>query len=187
MGGFTRNNLPYTPLFCEENIWQLLRLVVEAGVEPDALRVLLISNAERRVALLRQRRGNGPHGLVVWDYHVVLRSLARGGDLIYDYDTTLPFPTASADYLAATFPAEAAVAPPFRAQLREIPGDSYLRRFWSDRSHMAGQVPAEAFPPWTPILATHEPIALHHWWDMGRDTADGSSVAGVGDYRATIC
>lgn len=159
-----RDRQPYTPLFCEENIWHLARILLDAGHPADGLWVLFISNPARQVALLKQRAG-GEAGFVIWDYHVILRAQTGGEDLIYDFDTTLPFPVERSRYFAETFPDKAITPPVLRAQTREIPAREYLHRFHSDRAHMVGKIPAEAFPEWPAITPEHpDVVKLSEYW-----------------------
>lgn len=171
----------YTPLFCEENIWQLARALVTEGVVVEAMRVLIFTNHHKQVLLLNQQR-SGDTGYVVWDYHVVLR-VTEGEDRIYDFDTQLPFPCASYDYLADTFPPQTDLPEQLRCEIREVPAQSYLRDFYSDRHHMVGAVPEEAFPPWPTITPRHpEVIRLEQYWDVDAELSDGSRVMGLKGY-----
>ncbi len=183
-------NYAYTPLFCEENIWQLVRRLVADGVDAAALQVIIISNPQRQVQLFKQRNAS-ELGYVVWDYHVILRHRDRYGDRegdgevdrIYVFDTTHPFPCNSLDYLKGTFGVQQKVPQTYRAQLRVIPAAAYLRNFSSSREHMNGQVPQEAFPPWEIITPDHaEAVRLDEYWDMTRQLQDGSRVMRVDDF-----
>lgn len=177
-----RRPLPYTPLFCEENIWHLARALLDDGHPADRLWVLILSNPARQVALFRQRADDGD-GFVVWDYHVVLLARDAEGERIYDFDTTLPFPVERRRYFAETFPATEEIPPPLRARVRRIPAAAYLHRLHSDRSHMVGAIPEEAFPPWPAITPDHaEAITLREYWAMERELADGSRVEALDAY-----
>lgn len=168
----------YTPLFCEENIWQLAKRLLADGAEPATLWVLFISNPERHVVMLRQRRA-GVQGYVVWDYHVVLQA----GERIYDFDTTLPFPVNVSDYFLNSFPDQALLEEPFRAWVRRIPAQTFLERFYSDRSHMRGVVGETEFPAWPPIIPSEdEAIPLSDYWDVQKVLKDGSEVMSVSRY-----
>ena len=174
----------YTPLFCEENIWQLARQLVDDGVDAATLQVIVISNPQRQVMLLKQRNGS-ELGYVVWDYHVVLRQREGEVDSIYDFDTLLSFCSNSRDYLGATFGAQQKMPPTYRAQLRVIPAASYLRNFSSSRRHMDGQIPEEAFPAWEMITPGHgEAVQLEEYWDMTLQLDDGSRVMSVDEFMA---
>jgi len=168
----------YTALFCEENIWQLARRRLAEGAAPDTLRVLFISNPQRQVVMLRQVRA-GDEGYVVWDYHVVLQDAG----LIYDFDTTLPFPVNAIDYFLDSFPNQSALAEQYRAWVRFIPAQSFVERFYSDRSHMHGVADEVAFPTWPRITPAHEHvIPLSDYWDMTKQLTDGSKVMNVVAY-----
>jgi hypothetical protein len=181
-----RADHPYTPLFCEENIWQLAQRLVAAGTDPATLQVIFISNAQQQVVLFNQRHG-AELGYVVWDYHVVLRRHDAGGDCIYDFDSLLPFPCDSRDYIAATFGLQDELEPSLRASLRTIPAAEYLHRFYSDRRHMHGVVGADKFPPWPAITPAHgQVVRLEAHWDMARPLHDGSRVLTVDAFRVTV-
>lgn len=169
----------YTPLFCEENIWQLAKRMLELGVAADSLSVLFFSNPDKQVVMFNQRRA-GEQGYVVWDYHVVLQA----GDLIYDLDTLLPFPVSAADYFRASFPNQDSIAESYRAWVRVIPAQAFVDNFYSDRSHMQGMIADEEYPEWPAIMPTHgQAILLSEYWDMQRSLADGSEVMSVSAYR----
>lgn len=124
----------YCPCFCEENIWHLCSdEQVPAPVK--ARRVVFISNARRQVVVRRQRAGDP----VVWDYHVVL--VADGK--VWDPDTTLGFPVDLDAWLRESFD------PDHPPRFRVVDAPTYLARFASDRSHMAGS--GKPVPPWPPI------------------------------------
>lgn len=179
----SRSTYLYTPLFCEENIWQLAHSMVEEGVEVATMQVLFISNREKQVVLFNQRSA-ADLGHVVWDYHVILRHQDASGDAIYDFDSRLPFPCNSDDYIAATFGMQSELAAPLRATLRMIPADEYLSRFHSDRSHMRGVVAESDVPPWPAITPDGEKrIRLDQYWDMQLHLDDGSRTVSVDEFR----
>ncbi|MCW8917304.1 MAG: protein N-terminal glutamine amidohydrolase [Gammaproteobacteria bacterium] len=177
----------YTPLFCEENIWHLAQALVAKGVNPETLQVIVISNPQRQVVLFNQRNG-AELGHVVWDYHVILRRHDdETGDRIYDFDSRLPFPCNSRDYLTATFGLQGELDESLRACLRSIPAAKYLHRFYSDRSHMVGVVEKKAFPPWPAITPDHaKVITLAEYWDLQQPLHDGSRVLTVNEFLGTL-
>lgn len=176
---FCMDNKPlYTPLFCEENIWQLARRMLDERADPATLQVLFFSNPERQLVMFNQRRANA-QGYIVWDYHVVLQA----GELIYDLDTELPCPTAAADYFRASFPSQSALAEPYRGWVRCIPAQAFVDNFRSDRSHMRGVVAESEFPSWPLILPPHDhTVPLHDYIDMQKPLSDGSEVISVQAY-----
>lgn len=170
----------YTPYFCEENVWWLAAEMSDRGVDAADLSVLLFSNRYASIAL-RQQRAAPPGALMAWDYHVVLSAPGAGGFRIYDLDTRLPFPCLQGHYLAATFPEQRRLPDRWRSLVRRIPGDAYLKRFCSDRSHMLGWLPAAAFPDY-PIICPNDrtdAIRLAEYRDMTRPLDDGSLVMPV--------
>ena len=171
--------LLYTPLFCEENIWQLLKRLLTEGIPAETLQVIFISNPQKQVVLFNQRSG-ADLGHVVWDYHVIMWCKDEAGDRIYDFDSLLPFPCDCSDYMAATFGLQAELVEPLRATLRLIPATEYLHRFYSDRHHMRGVVDEAAFPPW-PAITPPEPqrIRLDQYWEMAWQGDSASRVLDV--------
>lgn len=182
MSGNENEELPYTPLFCEENIWQLAKRMLELGVAADSLWVLLFSNPARQVVMFNQRRA-GEQGYVVWDYHVVLQA----GELVYDLDTTLPLPVSAADYFRASFPSQSALAEQYRGFVRRIPAASFVENFYSDRSHMEGLIGDNGYPPWPAITPSHgQAVRLDEYWDVQLALADGSEVMSVAEYQRMV-
>lgn len=166
---------PYTPLFCEENIWQLAGRMLAEGAPPEHLWVLFFSNPDKQLVMLNQRRA-GEQGYVVWDYHVVLMA----GDQIYDFDTALPFPVSASDYFPNSFPHQSTLPEQYRGWVRCIPAPTYLQRFYSDRRHMHGVVDEKEFPSWPAITpAADHCVRLDQYWDMEKGLEDGSEVMDV--------
>jgi hypothetical protein len=175
----------YTPLFCEENIWQLARQFVEGGVAAATLQVIFISNPQRQVVLFKQRNG-AELGHVVWDYHVVLRHRDGEGDRIYDLDSLLPLPCDTRDYLGATFGLQQELQQPYRALLRLVSAADYLQNFYSDREHMRGVVAQAEFPLWPAITPQHaEVVRLQSYWEMGNSEIPNSRVLTVDAFIAS--
>jgi hypothetical protein len=172
----------YTPLFCEENIWQLAHELVADGVDTDTLQVIFISNEQQQVVLFNQRNG-AELGYVVWDYHVVLRRYDEEGDRIYDFDSLLSFPCNCRDYFAATFGLQGELSASLRARLRCIPAAAYLHSFYSDRSHMHGVVDESKFPSWPAITPGHDQaVRLEEYWEIQQPLPDGSRVYSVDEW-----
>ena len=102
--------LTYTSCWCEENVYLLCShfLGDHNAMHAWNIYTVFISNHSKtvsgthcivrqlirvKVALWMQKKAP-PSSPIVWDYHVVLLFTSRSGDqsLIYDFDTTLPFP-----------------------------------------------------------------------------------------------
>lgn len=150
-----RDSSVYTACYCEENVYNLLRL--SAPLAPRSFAVF-ISNAARACAVHGQLASAGPSLPVVWDYHVVLvvfqEDAASGGWVVYDLDSRLSFPCPLASYLASAFPSQAELHQVSRAAFRLIPTADYLAWFSSDRRHMrqpggggGWASPPPAYPP----------------------------------------
>jgi hypothetical protein len=139
--------LPYQPFWCEENVWHLAARD-DVGEGPRS--VVFVSNASQQVALWEQKASREPDGLVVWDYHVVLRV----GAMLWDLDTRSGCPLDVGRWIDATFrPVDPAFAPRFRV----VDAADYRRVFASDRRHMKdaqGNWRAPP-PPWPAIGQGH--------------------------------
>lgn len=115
---------------------------------------------------------------MVWDYHVVLLSLAAAeprpsappgsGWEVWDLDSTLGAPVPAARWLAATFPPDAGTPPELQPLFRLVEADELAAAFASDRSHM--RRPDGSFlqepPPWPAILPPGVAPSLMRFVDM---------------------
>jgi hypothetical protein len=177
-----REAFRYTAYFCEENIWWLARSLADGGLDAVRMKVLLFTNPGQTTLLFNQREAP-PGTPVVWDYHVILRATIDGEAKVLDFDTRLDFPSAYADYLHRTFPPQSTLPDEYRTWVRVIPAESYLRHFYSDRSHMLGRLPEEAFPDY-PIIQPEEgiwPIDLAAYRDLHARLGDDSTVQRLSD------
>ena len=158
---------PYSAYFCEENALLLCRSLVERGRAPlHELSVCFISNEARRAPVWCQAAGHHEKGgLVFWDYHVVVVQAAAGREpLVWDLDSTLPFPSPLSRYAReALQPAASSVLPPeLQLRFRVVPGASFARHFASDRSHMRRSDGVwEAPPPPYPPVSGQDGVAMN--------------------------
>uniref|UniRef100_A0A7S3QTK5 Protein N-terminal glutamine amidohydrolase n=1 Tax=Dunaliella tertiolecta TaxID=3047 RepID=A0A7S3QTK5_DUNTE len=155
MATLDKKNCKYAACYCEENVYHLCATLVESGQakDLDKLFVIFISNPNKKVPLFRQQASTAAEGLVVWDYHVLLVQLesdaaaSKGPQpqaLVWDLDTTLPFPCEGTQYAKEALQATTLLLPPdFARFYRVVPALLYLEYFCSDRSHMK-------VPPWRP-------------------------------------
>ncbi|KAH7721752.1 protein N-terminal glutamine amidohydrolase-like protein [Aphelenchoides avenae] len=90
----------YAACYCEENIWQLCKSIKcddDSRLQP--FYVVFISNDEKK------------------DYHVILLRHADSKSqrsLVYDLDTTLPFPCTFEEYFEKAIGSEESFAPMFK-------------------------------------------------------------------------
>lgn len=182
MTTFHRSAYRYTTYFCEENIWWLVNTLIEQDIDAEGLEVWLLSN-KRKCNLLFSQRSSAADEPVCWDYHVVLDALIDGGNVVFDFDTRLPFPVAREIYLRQTFAGQSQLHPTLRTRVRRIPAATYVSRFSSDRSHMVGKLPTASFPSYTPIRPADasRAIPLQAYWDLERNLDDGSCVQSLED------
>ena len=89
----------YTPYYCEENIWQMCKKVLQN--QPDELQfcfAVFISNENKTIPLWNQITSETNGEVVVWDYHVIFVHTMEQGSLVYDLDCSLPFPVSFQQY-----------------------------------------------------------------------------------------
>ena len=160
----TKEDYPYTPFYCEENIWHLCQL---PELSSDS-KVVLISNKLHSCPLWKQRAGSGPEQFVVWDYHVVLLH-RQGLWQVWDLDSTLAMPTDFRPYMEATFKIGAIQLNDHAPQFRVIDAQEYLSSLSSDRSHMRNPDGTwRATPPAWPIIQAGGEPNLMRLIDMTR-------------------
>ncbi|XP_020085757.1 protein N-terminal glutamine amidohydrolase, partial [Ananas comosus] len=127
----------------EENVYFLCKKLISIGVADTVgvdLFVVFISNEEKKVPLWHQKASNSIDGLVVWDYHVIcIQSKQKQGndiDLVWDLDTTLPFPFLLNQYIPEAIRPLSFGHSMYSRLFRVVHAPIFLRSFASDRSHM---------------------------------------------------
>ncbi len=144
MPQFNKNTCLYTPLFCEENIWQLINsLYMNHYAKP--IEVLFIINQNSSIALFDQNQSNFNEP-VIWDYHVILVALKNNQPVIFDFDSRCDFPTKINDYFELTFPVKYPLSQTYQPYIKAIAAAHYLKHFYSDRHHMLGLIEESQFP-----------------------------------------
>lgn len=184
-----RSAFRYQAYFCEENIWHFARQYLKINSnasspdEPSAgdLRyfVLFFINESRQVSLMNQSVF-GDDGIGVWDYHVVFFDASK--QLIFDFDTMLPFPVDARTYIRGTFPETHFPSPAQiqslsieAARIRTVPADDYIAHFSSDRAHMLDEngLALESFPQWDAIRSNDLPVDLKSYWNVDQQIVAG--------------
>lgn len=135
--------------------------------------VVFISSISRNTPLQYQK--SAKDGLPVWwDYHVILMASRHGKHLIYDFDTTLPFPSKASEYLSKTFQDVSGMKSKDRPLFKMIPSAEYVKHFHSDRSHMIDQSGNWIFdPPQWPAIKSGGSLSLSALMDFS-DTSSTS-------------
>jgi len=135
----------YCSCFCEENCYKLAQKLVSKGLRTH---VVVITSPESSTPIWFQRSAERPGAAVLWDYHVVVIS----DGLVYDLDTTLPYPCPFAEYSLNAFNTTTSLALPagYRHLFLVMAAEDYLATFSSDRSHMA-RLTGVQYPTW-PII-----------------------------------
>jgi hypothetical protein len=145
----SRDQFPYAPFYCEENVYKLLgEPLVSEALQDCRPFVLVVSNVAGAVAMQDQRAR--PDDIVYWDYHVLLLALDSSGGTVFDLDSTRSFPESAAVYLDTSFPHTAGPTAPW---FKCLAADYYLAHFCSDRRHMRDAQGSYLAPPpdWPPI------------------------------------
>jgi len=174
-----KHDFIYTANFCEENIWQLGQRLITLGYTSQTLRVLMLSNAERHIALYQQQQQPSPGQPIIWDYHVLL--LATDTQLIYDFDSRLPFPVSAERYFQETLMSTTQAN--WWVWIRAIPLVKYLAHFTSDRSHMlTSTTPPNIWPDYPPIMASAAPVTLMAYLDF-EQSLEGCDVFRADHYE----
>ena len=172
-----KNDFLYTALFCEENIWQLTNaLTSQSLLNSNQMWVLIITSTTRKLPL-RNQQAVETNQIVIWDYHVVLQAEYAQQHYICDFDTRLPFVSPLDDYIQGTFIEPELLPEPYQPVIRKVPASAYLQQFFSDRSHMLGQISRSEFPDW-PLINQNKPslITLMQYLDLQHTLNDGSQV-----------
>ena len=155
----------YQPLYCEENIWQLL---MSGRIDPGESYAVVITNSRQHILLWRQTICWAEDGHAGWDYHVILVNRSRGQSLVYDFDTTLSFPVDFPVYLKEVVKPVEQCSSIFFPKFRVIPGVEYRDGFWSNRSYKAKPTGKFIDPPpeWPKIKSKKPTVKLRDALDL---------------------
>ncbi|XP_033143841.1 protein N-terminal glutamine amidohydrolase isoform X2 [Brassica rapa] len=145
----------HTPYYCEENVYLLCKTLCENGVADETgsdLFVVFISNERKQKASTRA------DGIVLWDYHVICVQRKKESDsepLVWDLDSTLPFPSPLASYVTETIQPSFQLFAEYQRFFRVVHAPLFFKHFASDRRHM--KAPDGSWiarpPPYQPIVA----------------------------------
>ena len=189
----------YTSCYCEENVWKLCEQFQKRGGDTKQLYAVFISSHERQTALWNLKCG-GTADLQLWDYHVILIKSAPSGresiqsttdtvtgvrgheseSLVYDLDTSLPFPVSFNQYVKEVLRPELilhlrSAGLPERL-FRVVSADAFLEEFASDRSHMRKEDGTWFAPPPTypPIRSQKNSNNIQEFLSMKNSSAPGT-------------
>lgn len=161
---------PYTPHYCEENIWQAVRHP-DFHTHLDHTYAVFISNAIRQCPIWAQRASIIHGNPVVWDYHVIMLVAPPDAPATtWDFDTLIGTPSDFETWWATSFPFLEHLTVPYQPCFRLISASDYLSVFSSDRRHMKDDKGNWRMPPpsWPAIFnGSHN---LSELIDMSGDT-----------------
>ncbi|XP_051150504.1 protein N-terminal glutamine amidohydrolase [Andrographis paniculata] len=149
-GGF---RFQHTPYYCEENVYLLCKKLAEDGIaKSDAsdLYVVFISNEKKQIPLWYQKASHRADGVILWDYHVICvqkRKESNLPHLVWDLDSSLPFPSPLSKYVAETFRPSFQLFSEFQRVFRIVHAPIFLPAFASDRRHMKDSAGDWVSPP----------------------------------------
>ncbi|VFQ91165.1 unnamed protein product [Cuscuta campestris] len=147
------SSFQHTPFYCEENVYQLCKKLCAGGLaNPDAsdLFAVFICNDKKQVPLWNQKASHRADGVVLWDYHVICiqkRKDENSSHLVWDLDSTLPFPSPLPSYVFETTRPSFPLFSEFKRYFRIVHAPIFLRSFASDRSHMIDNAGNWQSPP----------------------------------------
>ncbi|XP_039063825.1 protein N-terminal glutamine amidohydrolase [Hibiscus syriacus] len=154
------SDFDHTTFYCEENVYFLCKKLCSSGIadaQGSDIFVVFISNDNKQIPLWHQKASNRADGVILWDYHVICVQRKKDGDthLVWDLDSSLPFPCPLATYVSETFRPSFQLFSEFQRFFRVVHAPLFLRHFASDRRHMKdseGNWTAQP-PPYEPIVA----------------------------------
>ncbi len=173
-----RSSYKYTPFYCEENVWHLVR---NKHFHKYERYVVFISNHLRKVFFLNQQAGD-EYGGILWDYHVILLTFNEKW-YVWDMDTRLSFPCELEHYLDSTFGYTDGekgewvhprytleVIQSYRPLFKLIEARVYSTRFASNRTHMLDERGnyRNPPPPW-PMIHPRRVNTLRYFIDMSNE------------------
>ncbi|KAK1427808.1 hypothetical protein QVD17_16503 [Tagetes erecta] len=127
-------------LFCEENVYLLCKKLCTDGVaDISDLFVVFISNEHKHIPLWHQKASHRADGIILWDYHVICIQQRKEGkpvDLVWDLDSTLPFPSTLTSYVSDSIRPSIELFSEFQRVFRVVHAPLFLSYFASDRRHM---------------------------------------------------
>lgn len=127
---FNRADFAYQAAYCEENIWQLC----QKSIFQNSYALFIFSRGDA-FPMLNQLASQHPSLPIYWDYHVVLLHPSDNSQ-IFDFDTTLDFPTDIQSYIVSSFIDEHLLSEAEKPLFRLVPALEFTTIFASDRSHM---------------------------------------------------
>jgi len=144
----------YQPYYCEENVWRLLQ---RRDIPADECHAVVITNAIKCVLIWSQRLSDDESGVAYWDYHVILVRKQSLNALVYDLDSVLFFPVGFTTYVDMTLRQSLEYPGKYHPRFRIIDGETYAKKFHSDRSHMRNNNGWIAPPPKWPLIKPQKP------------------------------
>ncbi|KAL6530467.1 hypothetical protein OROMI_028356 [Orobanche minor] len=122
----------HTPYYCEENVYFLCKKLVDDGIAKS-------DGSDLYIPLWHQKASHRADGVILWDYHVISvqkRKESNLPHLVWDLDSSLPFPSPLPTYVAETIRPSFKLFSEFQRVFRIVHAPIFLRSFASDRRHM---------------------------------------------------
>ncbi|XP_040956625.1 protein N-terminal glutamine amidohydrolase isoform X3 [Gossypium hirsutum] len=118
----------HTPFYCEENVYFLCKKLCSseiADAQGSDLFVVFISNDNKQIPLWHQKASHRADGVILWDYHVICvqRKKDGGTHLVWDLDSSLPFPCPLATYVSETIRPSFQLFSEFQRHMKDSEGN----------------------------------------------------------------
>ncbi|KAG4982640.1 hypothetical protein JHK87_027389 [Glycine soja] len=150
----------HTPFYCEENVYLLCKKLCNDGIanaDGSDLFVAFISNEKKQACTISSSYKRAD-GVILWDYHVICIQVTGFKSravppLVWDLDSTLPFPSPLPSYVSETIRPSFQLFSDYNRLFRVVHAPLFLRCFASDRRHMK-----DSGGNWIEEPPQHEPI-----------------------------
>ncbi|KAJ3295608.1 hypothetical protein HDU79_008797 [Rhizoclosmatium sp. JEL0117] len=165
----TKADFTHTPCYCEENTLLLLKQLLSQLPSGTKGYAVFVSNPSKSIPIWHQTKGNP----VVWDYHVFAIIQSSTSFLVYDLDSTLPFPSTAEVYSKLALPILDPELTKYHRYYRVVGANEYIKTFASDRRHMQKDGEWMAPPPLYPGFESEGTFFnLDVYWTMGPDDVE---------------
>lgn len=104
----------YAKCYCEENIYVFLQDDHRYFNTSHEVYAVFISNDIKTVEIHCQTASSSPDIPVYWDYHVIALAMIEQQWFVFDFDSTLRFPTPATTYFHHSFPRMRMSGSPFQ-------------------------------------------------------------------------
>ncbi|ORY47872.1 hypothetical protein BCR33DRAFT_714926 [Rhizoclosmatium globosum] len=154
----TKADFTHTPCYCEENTLLLLKQLISQLPSDTKGYAVFVSNPSKSIPIWHQTKGN---------------PVSSTSFLVYDLDSTLPFPSTAEVYSKLALPILDPELTKYHRYYRVVEAHEYFKTFASDRRHMQKDGEWMAPPPSYPGFESEGTFFnLDVYWTMGPDDVE---------------